>query len=101
MMAGEPYSFPQVIRLAREHNSLSLSEAAKLIGCTKAHVWDLEQGKARNPTIKILAGIACAYDMDLGVLAHLAAASAPGTSYRKAVVDVVAARRALAAAPPR
>lgn len=100
-MVGEPYSFPQLIRRARERDGLSLAAAAGLIGCTKAHVWDLEQGKARNPTIKMLAGIACAYDMDLGVLAHLAAASAPGTAYRKAVVDVVAARRALAAVPPR
>jgi transcriptional regulator with XRE-family HTH domain len=95
-MSGEPYAFPQVIRAARERCGLSLSEAADLIDCTKSHVWDMEQGKANNPTIKMLAGIACAYDMDLGVLAHLAAASAPGTDYRRAVVDVVAARKRLA-----
>lgn len=98
-MVGEPHDFPQVIRQARERCDLSLSEAGNLIGCTKAHVWDLEQGKARNPTIKVLAGIACAYDIDLGALAHLCAASAPGTDYRKAVVNVVEARARLALVP--
>lgn len=96
-MTGEPYAFNIVIRRARERCGLSLSEAAELIACTKSHVWDLEQGKANNPTIKMLAGIACAYGMDLGMLATLAAASAPGTDYRRAVVDVVAARQRLVA----
>ena len=80
------------IRDAREITGMSLSEAADLIGCTKSHVWDLEQGRARNPTITILAGLASAYNIDLGDLATIAAASAPGTEFRVAAANVVNAR---------
>jgi len=77
---------------------MSLSEAAELIGCTKSHVWDLERGYSRNPTIVTLAGAACAYDVDLGDLATVAAASAPGTNYRMAAKNVVDLRKRLRAA---
>jgi len=86
-------SFALMIKDTREHQGHSLSGAAKLIGCSKAHLWDLESGRSLNPTIQTLAGIACAYDIDLGDLAHAAASSAPGTDYRSAVRQVVKAGR--------
>lgn len=86
-MPGEPHSFPLLIRRAREHCGLSLSEAAELIPCTKSHLWDLERGRSNNPSIFILAGLACAYDLDLGLLATSAAAACPGTTYRTAVIE--------------
>lgn len=88
-------SFALMIKDTREHQGHSLSEAAELIGCSKAHLWDMERGRSVNPTIQILAGIACAYDIDLGDLAHAAACSAPGTDYRAAVREVVKAGRHL------
>ena len=88
-------SFALMIKDIREHQGHSLSEAAKLIGCSKAHLWDLERGHSINPTIQTLAGIACAYDMDLGDLATAAACSAPGTDYRSAVTKVVQAKQHL------
>lgn len=97
-MVGEPYDFIHIIKRGREHCGMSLSEAAKLIGISKAHLWDLETGKSRNPTIVVLAGLACAYGIDLNILAHLAAASAPGADYRKAVVSKRTADLRLASA---
>lgn len=63
--------FGRLIRQCR--GDLSLSQAAAKIGCTKAHLWELEMGRTRNPTIRLLAGIAKAYDASLPYLAHLAA----------------------------
>lgn len=90
-----PIAFPELIKAARDRSGMSLSEAAKLIGCTKAHIWDLERGNSKNPTIKTLAGIACAYDIDLGSLATAAAAAEPGAAHRKTVAGYVKARAAL------
>jgi len=68
-------SFPSYIRHARERNDLSLSEAAARVGCTKSHLWDLEQGRSDNPTIKTLTGIAQAFGESLSYLSELAAIS--------------------------
>lgn len=66
---------------------MSLSEAGELVNCSKAHLWEMERGSSRNPSIVILANISCAYDLDLGELARLAALSAPGTAHRLAVAN--------------
>lgn len=65
--------FAQYIKDAREENGLSLSAAADLIGCTKSHLWDLEQGRSTNPTIKTLAGISRALELKIETLAVVAA----------------------------
>lgn len=67
--------FAQFIKDAREDAGLSLSEAAELIGCTKSYLWDMEQGRATNPTITILVGLAKALDLYLDDLAMTAAMS--------------------------
>jgi transcriptional regulator with XRE-family HTH domain len=46
-----------LIRDARESKGLSLSEAAKRIGIAKMHLWQIEVGRATNPTLKVAAGI--------------------------------------------
>lgn len=71
--------FSQFIKDAREDNGLSLTEAAELVGCTKSYLWDLEQGRATNPTITILVGIAKALDLYLDNLAMVAAVSLDST----------------------
>ena len=50
------------LRLAR---GLSLQEAGDLAGFTKSHMWEFEQGRSRNPTIKYLLGLARAYGVSL------------------------------------
>jgi transcriptional regulator with XRE-family HTH domain len=69
-------SFRELIRYWREHEGLSLSQAAARIGITKAHLWDLESGRATNPTIRTLARLASAYGADLPYLAGAAAKQA-------------------------
>jgi transcriptional regulator with XRE-family HTH domain len=68
-------SFGGYIRQARERRGFSLSEAAKLVGCTKSYLWDIEQDRATNPTIKTLAGLSKAYAVSLSGLAVRAADS--------------------------
>lgn len=38
----------------RLRKGLSLQDLAEAVGASKAHIWDLEQGRAKNPTIEIL-----------------------------------------------
>lgn len=42
------------LRTFRMRKKLSLQELADKIGASKAHVWDLEQGKTRNPSLGLL-----------------------------------------------
>ena len=46
-----------LVRGARKSKGLSLSEAAKLIGMTKSRLWEIEVGRATNPTLRVAAGI--------------------------------------------
>lgn len=85
------------LREARQRNDMSLSEAAALIKCTKAHLWELEKGSSRNPSIAVLAGIAAAYGLDIGEAALMAAGSAPGADHRKVAAELSKARRKFAA----
>lgn len=80
-------SFGDYLRVARERCSLSLSEAGELIKCSKAHLWAMEQGSSRNPSIVVLANLASVYDLDLGDVARMAAGAAPGTEYRLAIKE--------------
>lgn len=54
----------RLIRL-RETAEMSLSEAAREIGCTKAHLWSLEDGRANNPTLNTLLAICRVYDISI------------------------------------
>jgi len=49
----------------REARGLSLQEAGDRAGFAKSHMWEFEQGRSRNPTIKYLLGLARAYGVSL------------------------------------
>lgn len=49
----------------REQRGLSLQEAGERAGFTKSHMWEFEQGRATNPTIRMLLGLARAYGVSL------------------------------------
>lgn len=49
----------------REERGLSLQEAGDRAGFTKSHMWEFEQGRAVNPTIRMLLGLARAYGVSL------------------------------------
>lgn len=54
----------------RSDLGLSLQDLATRAGITKAHLWDLEQGRSVNPTIQTLAGLAAALAIPFGILAE-------------------------------
>jgi transcriptional regulator with XRE-family HTH domain len=58
----------------REARGLGLQEVADRAGLAKSHVWELEQGRARNPTIATAVGIARALGTSLDHLAGLTTA---------------------------
>lgn len=77
----------EVLR-ARTEARLSLQEVAERSGFTKSHVWEIEKGRARNPTIGMVAGLSKALGIPFLRLAQAAlnsteASSIPETSTRE------------------
>jgi transcriptional regulator with XRE-family HTH domain len=60
------------IARARSAARLSLQEVADRSGFTKSHVWELEQGRTRNPTIGMVAGLSRALGVSFQRLAQAA-----------------------------
>lgn len=60
--------FSERLRLLRQHARLSLQEVGDAVGISKAHAWELETGKADNPGLKVLIGIARAFRVPLAAL---------------------------------
>lgn len=46
------------IKLLRSLRRMSLEEVGAAAGLTKSHVWELEQGRSRNPTVNAVWGLA-------------------------------------------
>jgi transcriptional regulator with XRE-family HTH domain len=51
--------------------NISLQEVADRAGLTKSHIWDLEAGHARNPTLRAMIGISKALGVSLDYLTGL------------------------------
>ncbi len=47
-------AFKEALKRNRIKKGFSLQELADKIGASKAHVWDLEQGRAANPSLEVL-----------------------------------------------
>lgn len=45
-------AFAGRIRVTRAARAMSLDDVATASGFTKSHVWELENGRSRNPTVK-------------------------------------------------
>jgi transcriptional regulator with XRE-family HTH domain len=54
----------------------SLQQVADAVGSSKAHIWELETGKSKNPSIELLTKLAENYDVSV---AHLIG-EAPGSA---------------------
>ncbi len=82
--------FGAAIKSAREKRRMSFQEVGDAAGISKAHAWELEVGRARNPSIKTIMGLANALVINPTKLATLALRSLdasphpsrPGTSRR-------------------
>lgn len=60
-MTNEPTPFSSLLRSLRAKSGLSLSAAARNMGISKAHLHELESGRAVNPTVGTLAVLAETY----------------------------------------
>ena len=58
-------------RELRDARGLSLQAVADRAGLTKSHIWELEQGRSRNPTISTAVSLARALGVSLDYLTGL------------------------------
>lgn len=56
------------IKELRLRKAISLQDLATATGASKAHIWDLEQGRAKNPTIELLTKISQTLDTSIAEL---------------------------------
>lgn len=55
----------------REQHGLSLQEVADRADLSKSHIWELEQGRARNPTVDTAVRLARAFGVSLDYMTGL------------------------------
>lgn len=60
------------LEIARRHASMTLQEVADASWFTKSHVWEVEKGRSRNPTIGMVAGLSRALGVPFQRLAQAA-----------------------------
>src|SRR4051794_1117250 len=53
------------LKAARMRKRKALQQLADDVSASKAHIWGLETGRARNPTIELLAKLATALDTSI------------------------------------
>lgn len=51
-------SFAQRLKAARLKSGKSLQEVADAVGASKAHIWELERGNSKNPSLELLQSLA-------------------------------------------
>ena len=57
---------------ARQRSRMSLQEVADRSGFTKSHVWEVEKGRSRNPTVGMISGLSKALGVPFLRLAQAA-----------------------------
>ena len=67
-MSDLAVSIALAIKKRRKELGLSLDAVAKAAGSSKSHVWELEQGRASNPTIEMALSLCSALSMPLNQL---------------------------------
>lgn len=55
----------------REQHGLSLQAVADRAGLSKSHVWELEQGRSRNPTVDTAVRLSRAFGVSLDYMTGL------------------------------
>lgn len=64
--------FGKYIKILREAENLSLQDVADRAGMSKAHIWDLEMGKTKNPRADTMFRLSIVFDRDPEKLAYAA-----------------------------
>lgn len=49
----------------RHHHGYSLQQVADRCEASKSHIWELERGRSKNPTLDMLVKLAACFDMSL------------------------------------
>lgn len=56
------------LKSLRIRENLSLQDVADRVGASKAHIWELETGRARNPTLDLVTRLASCFDVGVADL---------------------------------
>jgi transcriptional regulator with XRE-family HTH domain len=56
------------IKSLRTRHKLSLQDVADSVGASKAHIWDLERGASKNPSMELLIGLAKTFKVSVAEL---------------------------------
>lgn len=56
------------LRELREEQRLSLQDVADRVGASKAHIWDLEQGRSTNPSLELMRKLADCFKVSVANL---------------------------------
>jgi len=70
-------AFQERIKVTRKARNMSLEDLAVASGFTKSHVWELESGRSRNPTVRAIWGLSSALGVTPSWLLGLNADSSP------------------------
>jgi Helix-turn-helix domain len=57
---GDVMTLGELIYVERTQRKLSLQEVADAAGMTKSHIWEMEDGRSKNPTVKAIYGLSVA-----------------------------------------
>ena len=68
-LEGVRMSLSTKLRELRASKKVSLQAVADAIGVSKPHVWELEKGKTRNPSLELLKKLAKYYGVTIDFLA--------------------------------
>lgn len=63
----------------RQKSGQSLQQVADAVGVSKAHVWELEKGRSRNPSFDLVRKLAAHYGVGIDVLTGDAREPGPET----------------------
>ena len=91
-MSETPIAPPQgylghLIAHYRNKRGMSLQDVADEARSTKAHIWDMEKGRSRNPTAETIFGLSVALDCDAAEILRCAIADLPGARITPVIPD--------------
>jgi transcriptional regulator with XRE-family HTH domain len=69
MEDGDDMSIGKKIKELRLKKGESLQKVADSVGVSKAHIWDMERGESKNPSLELLKNIADHFNVTVAYLA--------------------------------
>ena len=69
---GEVMTLDELVLAERRRLRLTLQDVADASGMTKSHIWEVEAGRSRNPTVKCLYGLSIALGIPFMVVCRSA-----------------------------